>query len=99
MTDPAGDTWPTMSKNRRNTITYNDSIGIGVVAAVSAVVAAVSEASPTGATVTDVVVLGAFAALITWLGASAPWWALTGGAAIAVVASMSGPFVWIVVAT
>jgi hypothetical protein len=88
-----------MSSNRRNTITYNDSIGVAVVAAISAVVAAFAEASPTGATVPDVVVLGAFAALITWLGASAPWWALMGGAAIAVVGAMSGPFVWILVAT
>jgi hypothetical protein len=88
-----------MSQNRRNTITYNDSIGIAVIAVIAAIGAAFADASPTGATVTDAVVLGAFAALITWLGASAPWWALMTGAAIAVIGAISGPFVWIIVAT
>ena len=88
-----------MSQNRRNTISYNDAIAVAVVALLSAIVATFSDASPTGATVPDVVLVAALAGFVTWLGASAPWWALMAGAGIALVGALAGPFVWIVLAT
>jgi hypothetical protein len=88
-----------MSQNRRNTISYNDGIAIVVVSVISAIVAVFSDASPTGATVPDVILVGALAAFVTWLGASAPWWALMAGAGIALIGALPGPFVWIIVAT
>ena len=88
-----------MSQNRRNTISYNDAIAVGVVAAISAIVAVFSDASPTGTDVTDIILVAALAGFVTWLGASAPWWALMAGAGIALVGALPGPFVWILVAT
>ena len=88
-----------MSQNRRNSISYNDGIAIVVVSAISAIAAVFSDASPTGTTVTDIILVGALAAFVTWLGASAPWWALMAGAGIALIGALAGPFVWIVLAT
>ena len=88
-----------MSQNRRNSISYNDGIAILVVAVISAIAAVLSDASPTGATVPDIILVGALAAFVTWLGASAAWWALMAGAGIALVGSLPGPFVWIILAT
>ena len=88
-----------MSQNRRNTISYNDAIAVAVVAALSAVAAVFSDASPTGSTGIDIILVGAFAFFVTWLGASAPWWALMAGAGIALVGALAGPFVWIILAT
>ena len=88
-----------MSPNRRNTISYNDGIAIVVISVISAILAAFSDASPTGTTLPDIILVGALAGFVTWLGASAPWWALMTGAGIALVGSLPGPFVWIVLAT
>ena len=88
-----------MSGARRNTITYNDAIAVAVIAAVSAVVAVFSDASPTGTTGTDLVLVGALGGLVTWLGASAPWWALMASAGIALMGALPGPFVLIALAT
>ena len=88
-----------MSQNRRNTISYNDGIAIVVVSAISAVLAVFSDASPTGTTVPDIILVAALAGFVTWLGATAPWWALMAGAGIALVGALAGPFVWILLAT
>ena len=88
-----------MPQNRRNSISYNDGIAILVVAVISAIAAVLSDASPTGSTVLDIILVGALAAFVTWLGASAAWWALMAGAGIALVGSLPGPFVWIILAT
>jgi hypothetical protein len=88
-----------MSQVRRNTITYNDAIAVAVVAALSAVAAVFSDASPTGTTGSDIVLVAALAGFVTWLGATAPWWALMTGAGIALVGALPGPFVWIILAT
>ena len=73
-----------MSQNRRNTISYNDGIAIVVIAVISAILAVLSDASPTGAAVPDIILVGALAAFVTWLGASAAWWALMAGEGIPV---------------
>ena len=72
-----------MAQTRRNAISSNDAIAVAVVAALSAVAAAFSDASPTGTNVTDIILVGALAAFVSWLGASAPWWALMTGAGFA----------------
>jgi hypothetical protein len=88
-----------MSQTRRNTITHNDAVAVAVISAVSALLAVLSDASPTGTTGTDIVLVAGLAAFVTWLGASAPWWALMAGAGIALVGAIPGPFLWIVLAT
>src|SRR5918993_4500884 len=88
-----------MAQTRRNTITYNNAIAVAVVSAFSAIAAVFSDASPTGATGVDIVLVAALAGLVTWLGASAPWWALMAGSGIALIGALPGPFVWIVLAT
>jgi len=87
-----------MSIARRNTITHNDAIVITILAAVSAAAAVFSDASPTGATATDVVLVGALAGSITWLGASAPWWALMAGSGIGLLGALPASAVWILLA-
>ena len=56
-----------------------------VVAAIAGVVAAFSDASPTGHGATDVVVTFGAVAFVVWAAASAPWWVL----AVAATASMA----------
>ena len=56
-----------------------------VVAAVAGIVAALSDASPTGTTVSDAVLTFGATAFVVWCAASAPWWAL----AVAATASMA----------
>ncbi|MFP5487594.1 MAG: DUF4012 domain-containing protein, partial [Acidimicrobiia bacterium] len=88
-----------MGTQRRNRITRTDSVLIAVVAAVAGVLACLAGCEPTGNTVPDVILTFAVAALVTWLGASAPWWALFVGAVAASVAALGGaPFVLVVVA-
>jgi hypothetical protein len=87
-----------MGSSRRNTITYNDARAVTVIAAVSAVAATFSDASPTGTPVIDAILVAAVAAFVTWLGASAAWWALMAGAGIAVIGALPGPLLWIVLA-
>ncbi|MFT6289462.1 MAG: hypothetical protein ACJAR2_000047 [Ilumatobacter sp.] len=74
---------------RRNQITTNDAIAIGVIAAITGVVGGLSRAEPTAWIVSDLVVTAAFAAFVCWAGASAPWWVLTGSAAVATIAAPS----------
>ena len=50
---------------------------------VAGIVAAASGASPTGATWSDWIVIVASVALVTWAGASAPWWAAAAVAGLA----------------
>jgi hypothetical protein len=83
-----------MGFSRRNTITRSDAVVIAVLAAVSAVVAMFAGCSPTGEPVPDAILCGAVAALVTWLGASAPWWALVAASGGALVASFGGAVVW-----
>lgn len=85
-----------MSVTRRNTITRTDAIAVALVAAVSGVLAALSGARPTGEIIPDIVLCVALGTVVTWLSASAPWWALLGASAIAVVGTMGGsllPFI------
>src|SRR6187551_1801505 len=81
------------SKGRRNTVTRDDLIKVLVISAVSGVVAALSDASPTGDAPTDAIILFGYAMFVGWLGATAPWWALGAGAGIVMVASVGGPIV------
>jgi hypothetical protein len=72
---------------RRNTITSDDDRWIALVAAGSALAASFSGAAPTGATAIDAVILVLFAAFVVWAGASAAWWILAVGAAVATSAA------------
>lgn len=58
---------------------------VAVVAAIAGMVAAFSEASPTGNTVVDAVLNFCAVAFVVWCAASTPWWAL----AIAATAAMA----------
>lgn len=85
-----------MSIKRRNRIEESDdylALGIG---AAAGVLAAFSGAEPTGSTAIDAVLLVAFTTFVTWACASAPWWALLGGAGIVTVASIGGPL-WVTI--
>ena len=78
-----------MHASRRNTITRHDSLAVGAVAVVAGVLAAFADAHPTGESV-DAILCFAFAAFVTWLGASAPWWALTAAAGLLTAAAANG---------
>ena len=78
-----------MPTSRRNAISRLDSQVITGVAVVSGLIAALAGAQPTGTAVPDAVLTFGFAAFITWLGASAPWWALATSAGIVTVASFN----------
>jgi hypothetical protein len=87
-----------MTKVRRNRITREEDryiLGIGLA---SGVVAALSSASPTGATWIDAAVTLLFAFLVTWSAASAPWWALLVGAGFAMAGAAEGPLIVLAVA-
>lgn len=87
-----------MSITRRNTITHADAIVITVMAAISAVLAVFSGASPTGTALSDALLVGVLAGAITWLGASAPWWALMAGSGVALIGALPGSVIWIILA-
>jgi len=87
-----------MAGNRRNTISYNDAIAIAIVAAISAVAAAFSPASPTGSLVIDAALTATLAGFVTWTGASAPWWALMSASGITLIGAFPGAASWILVA-
>ncbi|MDX2379950.1 MAG: DUF4012 domain-containing protein [Acidimicrobiia bacterium] len=80
-----------MGQVRRNTIDTRDARLVGLIAAISAIAAGFSGVEPTGEPVADALLAGSVAALATWLGASAPWWALTFAAAVALGGSIGGP--------
>ncbi|MFP5489009.1 MAG: hypothetical protein ACLGHQ_11965, partial [Acidimicrobiia bacterium] len=79
-----------MATQRRNRITRNDSLLAAAVAAVAGVLAALAGCEPTGNAVPDAILTFGVAALVTWLGASSPWWALFIGAVAASVAALGG---------
>lgn len=84
---------------RRNTITYDDAWIVLGVAVVAGVLGAVAGAAPTGQPVVDAVLTAAFAGVLTWLGASVPWWALITVSGVAgVFAGAGGQVALIVVA-
>ena len=83
-----------MSPTRRNTITRDAALQVLVIAIASAVAAALAGCEPTGNALPDALLTGGTAALVTWLGASAPWWTLVAGSAVAAVAATQGPM-WV----
>jgi hypothetical protein len=74
---------------RRTRLSSTDAIAVGVVAGVAGVVAAFAGTHPTAWGVSDVIVTAAFAAFVTWAGATTPWWVLAGGAGIAAMIAPS----------
>lgn len=86
-----------MGTSRRNTITYNDAMAIYAISLVSGVLAALADAHPTGEQPADAVLCFAMAAVVTWLGASAPWWALAASAGLVTATSSQSSVVVIVV--
>lgn len=87
-----------MAGARRNTITPDEERLVGAVSAISGVVAAFSDASPTATSAVDIVLVAALAAFVTWAGASAAWWALSLGSGLAVFGALGGPIVLVVIA-
>jgi len=76
---------------RRNTITRTDARLVAAVAVVAAVLAALAGCEPTGEPVVDGALTALLGALLTWLAASAAWWALLAGSAVAVAAAIGSP--------
>ena len=88
-----------MGSQRRNRITRTDSLIAAGVAAVAGVIACFAGCEPTGNAVPDAILTFSLAAVVTWLGASTPWWALFTGAMAASVAALGGgPFLLVLVA-
>ena len=87
-----------MSSRRRNQITRNDAIAVAVVAVVAGVVAALAGCSPTGAAVPDAIITTLASAVVVWLGASSPWWALFLAGGAAAIAATTGPIALIALA-
>lgn len=88
-----------MVSQRRNRITRTDSLAAAGVAAVAGVLACFAGCEPTGNAVPDAILTFSVVALVTWLGASAAWWALFTGAVVASVAAIGGaPFLLVVMA-
>ncbi|MCU1399028.1 MAG: rane protein [Acidimicrobiales bacterium] len=73
-----------------------EALGVLAVSIIAGVVAALCHVSPTGSRGTDVAVTFALACFVSWLAASAPWWAITASAVVAVIGVGLGP--WVVVA-
>ena len=69
-----------------------EALGVLAVSIVAGVAAALCDVSPTGSRGTDVVVTFALACFVSWLAASAPWWALAASALVAVVGVGLGPW-------
>lgn len=81
-----------MAATRRNAISPVDLRIVLSIAAVSGVVAAFAGTAPTGSTPVDVVLAALVAGVVTWIGASVPWWALivaAGGAGLVAAAGGS----------
>ncbi len=86
-----------MGQVRRNAIDTHDARLVGVVTAVSAAAAGFADVEPTGEPIADILIAAALAALATWLGASAPWWALIFASGLAFAGSLSGPLLLTIV--
>ncbi|MGA0879630.1 MAG: hypothetical protein ACO3SP_10990, partial [Ilumatobacteraceae bacterium] len=69
-----------VQRTRRNTI---DQRAVIPLAQIAGLLAAMSPASPTGDTTTDILLLGIGGALLTWICASASWWSLVLGSGVA----------------
>jgi hypothetical protein len=87
-----------MALSRRNELTRFDARLVGAVALASAVVASFADTSPTGDPVVDAILVGVVAAVVTWLAATAPWWALGVGAGATLVVSLGGSSLVVVAA-
>ena len=81
-----------MKSRRRNTITRANALTVAAIAVGAGVLAAFAGCHPTGEAVPDILVTAAFAAFVTWAGASSPWWALLVGSSIAVLVTVASPF-------
>lgn len=75
-----------MRRPRRSSV---DQVAIVPVAQVAGLLAAFSSASPTGDNVLDVVLVGLGSAVLTWICASASWWALLFASGMAMGISLS----------
>lgn len=84
-----------MNPHRRNTISHDAEIVVLVVAAIAGIAAALAGCEPTGHAVPDAVLCASTAAFVTWLGASAPWWALLASAGTAAIGASFGAL-WLV---
>ena len=81
------------ARTRRNTVTRDDLLPMAAVAAVGAVLAALSGCEPTGNAVGDAVCTGGLAAFTIWMAANASWWSLTLAgtlASVGAVGSLTG---------
>lgn len=87
-----------MATTRRNAISEGESRIVLGLALVSGVVAAFAGCQPTGQLVPDIVLTVGLAVFVTWIAASAPWWALLVAATLAVGGSLGGPVVLTVLA-
>lgn len=87
-----------MRFNRRNELTRFDARLVAVVALASAIVGGLADVAPTGGRATDAVLAAGLAALVAWLAATAPWWALVTGSSLALVGSLDGPMILTAVA-
>jgi hypothetical protein len=76
-------TGPTRRRVRRNRISERDAVIVGVVAVAAGVAAALAGAEPAAWPVADAIAAFAFVGFVTWAAASAPWWVLAVGAAVA----------------
>ncbi len=87
-----------MPGRRRNQITRNDAIAVAAVSIAAGVAAALAGCSPTGAAVPDAIITTLASAVVVWLGASSPWWALFLAGGVAAIAATTGPIVLVVLA-
>ena len=72
-----------------------DQRGALVAAVAAGLAATLSDASPTGSSVPDAVLIILSVGLVTWASATAPWWAVTALAGVSV--AIAGSIVWSVV--
>jgi Protein of unknown function (DUF4012) len=72
-----------------------DKRGAFVTAAATGLAAALSDASPTGSTLPDAVLIILSVGLVTWASATAPWWAVTAIAGVSM--AIAGSIVWSIV--
>lgn len=70
---------------RRNRVDERFAIGAAII---SACVALLSPASPTGSAITDGVVIAVAVGAVTWAAASAPWWAVAAACGISAVIAL-----------